>query len=149
VAGARPRNAPQRAHDGDVATPFEQLDFIYTPSADVAADVAYFTNVLGARLAFAVEAMGTRVAMLELTPDPPRVLLTDHLDGERPVLVYRVAELGSALEALEARGWRRERTFEIPSGPCCSFRTPSGHRIAAYQRTRPDVEEHFAGRRDF
>ena len=48
-------------------TLFEQLDFIYMPSRDVAADVVYFTEVLGAKLTFAVEGMGTRVAMVELT----------------------------------------------------------------------------------
>ena len=45
---------------------FEQLDFIYMPSRDVAADVRYFTEVLGAEVTFAVEGMGTRVAMVEL-----------------------------------------------------------------------------------
>ena len=54
---------------------FEQLDFIYMPSRDVAAHVRYFTEVLGAKLTFAVEGMGTRVAMLELTDHPPRLLL--------------------------------------------------------------------------
>ncbi len=68
------------------------------PSRDVTADVSYFTEVLGGRLVFAVEGMGTRVAMVELTDGPPRVLLAGH---------------------------------------------------AIYQRSRPEVEEHFAGRRDF
>lgn len=38
---------------------------------------------------------------------------------------------------------------EIPHGPCCSFHTPGGHRIALYQRTRPGADRHFDGRRDF
>jgi hypothetical protein len=66
---------------------FEQLDFLYTPSSDVAADMAYFTDVLGGRLVFAIEGMGTRVAMIELSISPPAVLLADHVDGERPILV--------------------------------------------------------------
>jgi hypothetical protein len=132
-----------------VASAFEQLDFVYMPSADVAADVSYFTDLLGGRLAFAVEAMGTRVAMIEITPEPPHILLADHLEGERPVLVYRVADIRRALDDLESRGWQRQRTFEIPHGPCCSFRAPGGQRIAVYQRSRPEVAEHFAGRRDF
>jgi hypothetical protein len=128
---------------------FEQLDFLYTPSRDVAADVRFFTEVLGGRLAFAIDGMGTRVAMIELTEGPPRIMLADHLEGERPVLVYRVTKLEDALAELEARGWQREGVLEIPSGPCCSFRTPGGHRIAVYELTRPQVVEHFAGRRDF
>jgi hypothetical protein len=133
----------------DAAPPFGRLDFIYTPSVDVAGDLAYFSEVLGARVAFAVEAMGTRVAAVELSSGPPLVLLTDHLEGDRPIQVYRVDELRRALGDLEARGWKRERSFDIPHGPCCSFRTPGGHRIALYQLTRPQAAAHFDGRRDF
>jgi hypothetical protein len=137
------------AHDGEVASAFEQLDFVYMPSNNVAADRSYFTDVLGGRLIFAVEAMGTRVAMIELSPEPPQILLADHLEGDRPLLVYRVADLGRTLDDLESRGWQRQRSFEIPHGPCCSFRAPGGQRIAVYQRSRPEAAEHFAGRRDF
>ena len=130
-------------------TPFEQLDFIYMPSRDVAADVHYYTDVLGGRLTFAVEGMGTRVAMVELTDGPPRLLLAGHLEGDRPVMVFRVADLEQASKELEARGWKRGHSLEIPHGPVCSFVTPGGHRLAIYQLARPEVGEHFAGRRDF
>jgi hypothetical protein len=132
-----------------VSGAFEQLDFLYTPSRDVKADVEYFTTVLGGRLVFAVEGMGARVAAIELAEGPPLVLLADHVEGERAILVYRVADLDTALDELEARGWQREATFEIPHGPICSFRTPSGHRIAIYQLTRPGAASHFDGRIDF
>jgi hypothetical protein len=128
---------------------FDGLDFLYVPSRDVAADMAYFGEVLGAEVVFAIEGMGARVAALRLTEGPPLVLLADHLEGERPVLVYRVSDLTVALEALEARGWEREATFDIPHGPCCSFATPGGHRVAVYELTRPEVAAHFEGRRDF
>lgn len=128
---------------------FQSLDFVYMPSSDVAADMEYFTSVLGGRLVFAVEGMGTRVAMVELTEGPPRVLLAGHLHGDQPVLVYRVDDLATASRELEGRGWKREPAFEIPHGPVCSFRTPGGHRMAIYQLLRPEVGEHFAGRRDF
>jgi hypothetical protein len=133
----------------DRASAFEQLDFLYTPSRDVAADLAYFTDVLGGRVLFAIEGMSTRVAAVELTEGPPLILLADHVEGERAILVYRVADLTSALAELEARGWEREHTFEIPHGPICSFRSPGGHRIALYQLTRPEAADHFSGRRDF
>jgi len=125
------------------------LDFLYTPSADVAADVRYFTEVLGGELVFAIEAMGTKVAMIRLGETAPAILLTDHLDGDRPILVYRVDRLTDALATLEAGGWTRERTIELPPGPACSFQTPGGHRIAVYEASRPGVVESFAGRRDF
>lgn len=128
---------------------FERLDFLYTPSRNVAADAADFVDTLGGRLVFAIEDGGTRVAMIELTTDPPRILLTDHLEGDRPILVYRVADLSAALAELVGRGWTPERSLEIPHGPCSSFRTPGGHRIAVYQLTRPEVVRHFEGRHDF
>ncbi len=131
------------------SVPFEQLDFLYVPSEDVAADARYFADVLGGRIAFAIDGMGTRVAAVRLTDGPPLLLLTDHLEGERPILVYRVPDLPAALADLEDRGWPRERSFEIPHGPCCSFRARGGHRVALYQLTRPEVGEHFEGRFDF
>ena len=132
-----------------MSLPFEQLDFLYTPSRDVQADAAYFTDVLGGHLVFAIESMGTRVAAIELTDGAPVVLLADHIEGDRPILVYRVADLGATLAELEQRGWKPEGTFEIPHGPICSFRTPGGHRIGLYELTRPEVAAHFEGRRDF
>jgi hypothetical protein len=87
----------------------EELDFLYTPSADVASDAKYFEEVLGGRIVFAVEGMGARVAMVALGDRGPR----------------------------------------IPFGPCCSFTTTGGHRVAVYELARPEVERHFEGRRDF
>ena len=127
----------------------EALDFVYTPSRDVAADLADFTTVLGGRLVFAIEDGGVRAAMVELPSGPPSILLTDHVEGERPILVYRVADLREALAELERRGWTPERSLEIPQGPCSSFRSSGGHRIALYQLIRPQVLAHFEGRRDF
>ena len=128
---------------------FDQLDFIYTPSNDVAGDVAYFVEILGARLVFAIEAEATRVAMVDLSSGSPKVLFADHLAGERPVLVYRVADLGEATAELTARGWERQPQFEIPPGPCCLFDSPGGHRLAIYKLTRPEAIDHFQGRQDF
>jgi hypothetical protein len=128
---------------------FQQLDYLYTPSKDVAADVRYFVDVLGARLGFAIEGMGARVAMVELTSGPPHVLLADHLDGERLILVYRVDDLHEATAALKRKGVKKQHSLEIPMGPCAAFATPSGHRLALYELARPGVLEHFMGRKDF
>ena len=88
--------------------------------------------------------------MVALTEDPPRILLAGHLDGDRPVLVYRVDDLTTAMADLKARGWTPGHTLEIPQGPVCSFTAPGGQRLAIYQLTRPGIEEaNFAGRRDF
>src|SRR5947199_3093080 len=129
-------------------TEFAQLDYLYTPSSDVAGDARFFTEVLGGKLAFAVEEMGARVAMIELTDGPPHVLLTDHLEGERPIYIYRVQDLRKAVAALKRRGLEDENRLEIPMGPCSSFTMPNGHRIAIYEASRPEVLKHFLGRKD-
>jgi hypothetical protein len=128
---------------------FEGLDFVYMPSRDVAADLAYFTDVLGGRPLFAIEGLGTRVAMLELTVAPPRVVLAEHLDGETPVLVYRVTDLEASSRELRSRGWDAGHALDIPQGPLRSFVAPGGQRLAIYELTRPGVEASFIGRRDF
>lgn len=87
--------------------------------------------------------------MIELTEDAPRILLADHLEGDVPILVYRVPNLAAARSELESRGWEGGHTLEIPQGPVCSFRAPGGQRIAIYELTRPGVAESFEGRRDF
>src|SRR6202022_4821609 len=55
---------PQR----DDAMAFESLDFIYHPSRDITRDVAYFTEVLGGRLHFAVEGRGGRFPAIGRRP---------------------------------------------------------------------------------
>jgi hypothetical protein len=129
---------------------FESLDFIYAPSADVAADLARFESGLGASVEFAIERFGTRVAMVRLAAGPPHLVLAEHLDGERPILVYRVAKLGDAVRELGANGIDVGPQLGFPYGPIHAFALPgSEHRIAIYELTRPEVEEKLAGRRDF
>ena len=115
----------------------------------MAKDAKYFTEVLGGKLAFAVEGMGARVAMIELAGGPPHVLLTDHLDSDRTIYIYRVKNLDRAIVALKKRGLKKESRLEIPMGPCSSFVTPGGQRIALYEAARPGVLQHFLGRKDF
>ncbi|HEX8026025.1 MAG TPA: hypothetical protein VF484_07465 [Candidatus Limnocylindrales bacterium] len=105
--------------------------------------------MLGGELVFAIEDGGIRVAMVRLTPEPPAILLTDHLEGDRPIHVYRVASLATARAELEAGGWSGGRAIELPPGPAISFDAPGGLRIALYEPSRPFVVESFSGRRDF
>ncbi len=129
--------------------PLGPLDYVYAPSADVAADARWFVEQLGAELVFAIDSSGTRVAMVRLGTDGPPILLTDHLPDERPVFIYRVDDLGAATDDLERRGWTAERTVELPPGPCTTFVAPGGLRLAMYERSRPGVVDSFAGQRDF
>ena len=127
---------------------FAQLDYLYTPSKDVAGDAKMFAEVLGGKVAFAVEGMGARVAMIELTAGPPHVLLTDHLEDDRAIYIYRVDDLKKTVAELKRRGLEDERRLQIPMGPCSSF-VLNRHLIAVYEASRPNVVEHFLGRRDF
>jgi hypothetical protein len=40
------------------SVPFEKLDFLYVPSRDVAEDLAFFGEVLGGQVVFAIDPMG-------------------------------------------------------------------------------------------
>ena len=129
---------------------FEALDFLYTPSRDVAADTADFVKGLGAKVVFAIEDGGIRVAMLELTPGPPRILLTDHVDGDRPILVYRVADHRAAVADLKKRGWTPVALARDPAGTVQLVPVtgrPPDRRLRAIAARRSCA--HFQGRRDF
>lgn len=127
---------------------FESLDFLYMPSADPAAELDWFATVLDAEVAFAIEAFGTRVAMLRPAAGPG-ILLAGHLDGERPILVFRVESLEAATAELRAAGAEVSAEFGIPHGPVREIEAPGGHRLAIYQLTRPDRAAQIEGRRDF
>jgi hypothetical protein len=129
--------------------PFESLDFVYMPTTDVAAEIEHWSSVLGGEVGFAIEAFGTRVAMVRLASGPPDVLLAQHMEGERPVLLYRVASLDEASAALKERGWEDGVHAGMPYGEFVEFTTPAGHRLAIYERSRPEATERLAGRRDF
>jgi len=128
---------------------FGRLDFLYTPSVDVARDAGELVRLLGAELVFAIDSGGTRVAMLRFGPEPPAILLTDHLEGVRPILVYATDDLGATTAELTLRGWQAGRAIDLPPGPAVSFELASGHRFALYQPIRPAVLASFEGRRDF
>ena len=125
----------------------EALDVLYLPSRDVAADLAFYREILGARVVFAIEAMDTRVAEVALAPEGPRLVLAGHLAGDAPVLLHRVDNLDATLADLD--GLEIEARVALPLGPCATLRTPGGQRLGLYELTRPDVDAHFAGRFDF
>ncbi len=127
---------------------FESLDFLYVPTEDVDAVASRYVEDLGATLLWKVRGMETVVACLRTTESGPLILLSGHLEGTQPILVYRVADYADALARLRAAGVDELHELEIPHGPCASFRAPGGQRVAVYELTRPQAAAHFVGRID-
>ena len=125
-----------------------RLDFVYCPSRDAAADLAHWVDRLGATAVFAVERFETRVACVE-PGDGPAVLFAEHLEGDRPVLVYRVDDLAAALAAYRTDGVAVSETFEFPFGHGAEITGSGPQRVAIYERDHPDRGDSLRGRRDF
>ncbi len=126
---------------------FGPLDFVYLPSRDVAADLAYWTRA-GGEVGFAVERFDTRVAMVSLG-EGPGFVLAQHLEGDAPVLVYRVDDLAASVADLAGRGIEAGERFEFPYGDAVEVLSPGAQRVAIYERTRADRGDSLRGRRDF
>lgn len=124
------------------------LDFIYMPSPDPAGELDWFQKTLDAEVVFAIEAFGTRVAMLK-PASGPALLLAGHLHGDRPILVFRVDSLDQTAAELEAAGATVSGEFGIPHGPIREIEAPGGHRLAIYELARPETAERLQGRRDW
>jgi len=124
---------------------FRSLDFVYVPTVDVDAAVEEYA-ALGATLRWKVRGMGTTVAAVEVTDGGPLVLLSGHLEGQVPILVYRVDDYGSATSRLRTGGIELTE-LEIPHGPCASFRLGQ-QRYAVYELARPGAATQFEGRID-
>lgn len=127
---------------------FLNLDFLYVPSKNPDREIAYYTEVLGGTHLFRVKAMDTEVSAVRLSAEGPLVLLAEHLEGEQPILIYRVEKLREAMRELKKRGWQQGETLEIPHGPVCVFTAEGGQRLAIYELTRPNATEFFLGRFD-
>ncbi|HYP48256.1 MAG TPA: hypothetical protein VEQ61_06420 [Thermoleophilaceae bacterium] len=128
---------------------FERLDFVYLPSRDAAADVRHYSEALGAEVVFCIERFETRVAMVRLAPEGPALLLAEHLEGDQPILIFRVADLEAAAGELEARGVTLGGRFEMPFGHGIQLEVPGPQRLAVYELTRRERGESITGRRDF
>jgi catechol 2,3-dioxygenase-like lactoylglutathione lyase family enzyme len=115
----------------------EALDVLYVPSRDIEADLDFYRDVLGARVVFAIESMGTRVAEVSISPQGPRLVLADHLAGDAPLLLHRACDLDGTLALLATRGLQLERRVELPLGPCATFRSPGGSALVSTRSRAP------------
>jgi hypothetical protein len=127
---------------------FQSLDYVYVPTADVDLAARRYQDELGAELVFKVRGMGTVVACVRVAKDGPAILLSGHLEGDVPILIYRVADYDEAVARLREAGIEHIHQLEIPHGPCASFHVPDGQRVAIYELTRPEAAASFDGRID-
>ena len=125
----------------------QSLDFVYVPAKDVDAICNSYVEQFDAEVVWKVRGMGTVVACLRISDGGPMILLSGHLEGTEPILIYRVFDYASAVARLQAGGVD-VRELEIPHGPCASFQAEGGQRLAVYELTRPGAAEHFVGRID-
>ena len=126
---------------------FGSLDYIYVPAVDVDAEAQRYAATLGAELIWKVRAMGTTVACLRVAEAGPAILLSGHLRGAGPILVYRVQDYAATVSQLRQRDIAVHE-LEIPHGPCATFTMEAGQRYAIYQLTRPEAAHLFDGRID-
>jgi len=126
---------------------FGSLDYIYTPADDVDGEAHRYVETLGAELVWKVRAMGTTVACVRVGEPGPAILLSGHLRGAGPILVYRVADYAAAVGELRRRNVAVHE-LEIPHGPCATFTMAGGQRFAVYELARPDAAHMFDGRVD-
>ncbi|MHB8605163.1 MAG: VOC family protein [Thermoplasmatota archaeon] len=118
--------------------PFGALAFLYVGTDDMARDLAYYEDVLGATRVWKFEAFGTEVAALRLDADGPLYLLAEHRHAPSVLPIYRVDSLDATTRTLATRGWKAEGpAFEIPNGPCVLFKDPSGNELAIFEDVRP------------
>jgi len=110
--------------------------------------VDHYVGVLGGDLRWKVRGMGTVVACVTLSGPGPAILLSGHLEGDVPILVYRVADYAVTVDELRASGVEELRELEIPHGPCAAFRAAGGQRYAVYELVRPEATTWFDGRID-
>ena len=83
---------------------FLSLDYLYVPAPDIDAAVRYYTEQLGGELVWKIHAFDTWVAAIRLSASGPMVLLAAHLQGDTPILIYRVEDLESTVGALHCSG---------------------------------------------
>ena len=119
--------------------PFGPLTFLYVGTTDTARDLRYYRDVLGGEEVWHVKEMGAEVAAVRLG-EGPVILLADHRPAPSVMPIYRVDDIEATAAALRKRGWKPDSgPFEIPNGPCYTWKDPTGNAYAFFQDVRPQV----------
>lgn len=123
-----------------MAAPFGALAYLYVGTDSYARDLAYHRDVLGAELVWEFHEFNAHVAALRHGDDRPLYLLADHRPAGTVILIHAVKDLDATVKALKKRGWTGgSEPFEVPDGPCITFKDPAGHEFGLLQMDRPDA----------
>lgn len=124
------------------ATPLGRLEYLYVGSADVARDLAFYRDVLGARVVWDFEDFGTRVASVALGERPPLYILAGHRPARSVLPIFLVPDLDAAERTLRERGWKDDgHRVEVPDGPVRILTDPSGNEVGLLESARGRVLE--------
>jgi catechol 2,3-dioxygenase-like lactoylglutathione lyase family enzyme len=117
------------------------LAYLYVGSDDVARDVAFYEDALGASLVWRFDAFDTDVAAVRLG-DGPLVLLAEHRAAPSCLPIWSVADLEGETERLARSGFGSlGQTVGTPDGPVHVFRDPSGNELGLLRSDRPGALE--------
>lgn len=114
-----------------------RLEYLYVGSADVEKDLAFYRDVLGARVVWDFSDFGTRVAGVEAGARPPLYIVAGHRPAGSVLPIFLVEDLRATEKALRARGWAGDgHTVEVPDGPVLLVKDPSGNEIGLLDPVR-------------
>jgi hypothetical protein len=119
--------------------PFGELAYLYIGTSDIAADLAFYDEALGADLLWRFQAFGADVAGMQVGTGPV-VVLADHRPAPSVLPIWAVRSIEACAEWLHATGWSSVTTrVGVPDGPCLVLRDRTGNELALLQRDRPDA----------
>ena len=119
--------------------PFGELAYLYVGTNDLAAELAFYDEAMGADLLWRFQAFGADVAGVQIGTGPV-VILADHRPVPSVLPIWAVRSLDACAEWLHATGWSSTATrVGVPDGPCLVLRDRSGNELALLQRDRPDA----------
>lgn len=120
-----------------MTTPLGRLEYLYVGSGDVEKDLAFYRDVMGARVVWDFREFGTRVASVELGERPPLYILAGHRPAKSVLPIFLVERLDEAERFLRERGWRDDgHRVEVPDGPVRIVTDPSGNQVGLLEPVR-------------
>ena len=119
--------------------PLGKLKYLYVGTGHFDEDLAYYGDVIGAKMVWNFNDFGARVAAFRIARGP-LLLIADHRPAPSYMPIFAVDDLDATPAALKVRGWKpTEGPFDIPDGPCYVFADRSGNELAVFGNVRPDA----------